>query len=295
MSDLKDSFYNRATSAIPISVGSSLALESIFVGDRPSIDPSRKPPAKIALKKYPFVYFNLATLLRNIVNAANLKADQMSKLDDQLLYDILYGEVDVIRSIFKHEGGQLSTPVFYASSNKNKYFETLAKYKSLRELRGGVGQAVLTIDKVINKITNHNTGEFVFTNDTASDLSNAQPSIVFTHQTYDLLSYKFFTQGLYLLESHTGQLKDRAHWNTKYFKMKDDLQTSVLRLPFNKYLLALLGDNNQIKPYDIKVRREIVSVAKKFNWTPVSTEEKVYINLKQHFTDSSLKTLITEL
>jgi hypothetical protein len=77
--------------------------------------------------------------------------------------------------------------------------------------------------------------------------------------------------------------------------MKDDLQTSVLRLPFNKYLLALLGDNNQIKPFDIKVRREIVSVAKKFNWTPVSTEEKVYINLKQHFTDPSLKTLITEL
>lgn len=292
---MKDKFYNRATSALPISVGTSLALESIFSGEKESIDPSRKPPIRIPLKKYPYMYFNVSTLLRNIINSSNLKADEMPKIDEQVLYDIVYAEIDVIKSVFRHEGGGLSLPVFYLAQYKNKYFDLLKKHDCLRQHKGGLGIAASKIDSVIEKLIRHNTGEFVITNDTAADLNNSSSSIIFTHVTYDLLSHKGFSNGLSLLESHTGQLKDKSHWNTKYYKLKDDLQSQILRMPFNRYLLAILGDTYQIKPYDIKKRKEIAGLSKTFHWTPITTEEKVYINLKQNNNDANLKAFVNEI
>lgn len=48
-------------------------------------------------------------------------------------------------------------------------------------------------------------------------------ALIITHMAYDLLSYKDFAV-LDLLESHTGALKPRNLWSTKYVKMTESLE-----------------------------------------------------------------------
>ena len=74
----------RVTSAANVSVGTSLALETI-IPHWPVFDPARVAPPKVSLHSYTRVYFNLMTLLRNIRNAiprevrADVKAQNLGE------------------------------------------------------------------------------------------------------------------------------------------------------------------------------------------------------------------------
>ena len=66
------SLYTRTISAFPISVGTSLALESLFAPRLETIDPERKFE-RVDVTKYSEVWINLSTLFRNIVGAVEKK------------------------------------------------------------------------------------------------------------------------------------------------------------------------------------------------------------------------------
>lgn len=61
----------RTVSAFPLSVGTSLALESVFNGVQEPIDPNRVIPQKVEINNYDAFWINVGTLFRNLYNALN--------------------------------------------------------------------------------------------------------------------------------------------------------------------------------------------------------------------------------
>ena len=94
-----------------------------------------------------------------------------------------------------------------------------------------------------------------------------------THYAYDLLSNKDF-KTLDLLESHTGVLKSKALWYTKFSDHKDSV-----RIPFNELFLQVFGDSTIFHPHDRKLRLEILAIADKYNWSFATTKDRIHLGL----------------
>jgi hypothetical protein len=81
---------------------------------------------------------------------------------------------------------------------------------------------------------------------------------------------------LVLLESHTGKIKPRGQWYTKYLNGKD-----LVQIPFNEGFLQVFGDSETFRPMDIRFRRAILEIAERYKWTAVSTLEKLNYGIDQ--------------
>ena len=73
-----------------------------------------------------------------------------------------------------------------------------------------------------------------------------------------------------MLESYTGQIKERSKWYTKYYQGKD-----LFRIPFREDLLQVFGDAELFKPFPKANRDELVEIAEKRSWTSVTTRDKI--------------------
>ncbi len=65
----KNLLLQRTVSGFPLSIGTGLALESILEPVQEVYDPQRVVPEKIKLNKYDAIWFNIDTLVRNIVGS----------------------------------------------------------------------------------------------------------------------------------------------------------------------------------------------------------------------------------
>ena len=77
----------RETSSFPLSVGTGLALETLFTPTQESVDPERIVENLPDLSVYSLYIFNLSTLMRNILNS--FKFEQIAPVSNSKLYDIL--------------------------------------------------------------------------------------------------------------------------------------------------------------------------------------------------------------
>ena len=259
----------RTISAFPVSIGTSLALESLFTGRLPPYDPDRPIPQKMDISKYKYHLWCVDTLVRNFIGALEDKQAREDILS--LTEEIANGvsdEMSIIQDIYASEGKGLCTPIFYRSEHSHIPKEILRQYK------GKTLQLVHSMDLVAKYLKSHTAGiEF-----TRSHLPTLNGNVLITtHYAVDLLDRKRY-RTMDLLESHTGILKSYTKWYTKYHPVgKRDLH----RLPFNGYLLPIMGDNTLIKPMSITVRKQVLEIAEKYNWTPLTTESKVRDNLKK--------------
>ena len=119
--------------------------------------------------------------------------------------------------------------------------------------------------------------------------SSKKNALMITHAAYDLVSHTNFDR-LDLLESHSGVLKPRAMFYTKYTDGKE-----LSMIPFLKGLFPVFGDSTHFKSMDIRMRREIIELAKNNNWTQLTTLAKVKDNvqkLKNHLYVEILKDVL---
>lgn len=260
---------NRTTSSFPISIGTALALESIFInGSLPKYDKDREIPNIIKLNNYDEIWVNIITLIRNISGAVSKDIFRNSEPNE--IYSVLMDEIGNINDLFRIEGKGICLPrYYYCSYNKlkNKYKPNEVKF---REDRTDIQKFYTNkVEKVIDIIKRNKDPIHSFDSEIKSD--NHSRSLITTHIPYDLLSYKNFNR-LDLLETHTGKLKTRFQWFTKYFPIGD---IDLSNIPFNKTLLLVLGDHVLIQPNDIRLRRLITEVAEKGKWTQATTLDKV--------------------
>lgn len=272
--------YERAVSAFPFSVGTSLALESLFSGPNEPIDPDRQIPQQVNITDYNELWINVGCLFRNLYTA--IPRDRVQDTVSRDCVDALVDEMTQIRELVNEQ-----------SQGKTRVIYYICSYKGLeKEFKGATRRIPNTdkqkfyqnlLDETLNKLVRRvkETHELDIKEFDVNIFPDERvKALVITHYAVDLLSAKRF-RSMDLLESHTGVLKKFNTWYTKYFSGKE-----LMMIPFNEHLIKFFGDNDLIVPFHFKVRRVIQEVAERNKWNYATSMSKVRSDIgtiKDHF------------
>ena len=285
---------DRATGLYPISIGTSLALESLFgiapdAYDREDpnkaiiIPPNKNPPGK----HYDAILFNLRTLVRNFINSipgkdsVNLVAEDIAM---SLIGELMYCDELVSRTL-----GHLERVFYTLDYAAISHAYPLATPKVLQTDKQ-LFQAKLETE-CLNIILSHQIPiDKRYYRKSITD--NYNRAVVLTHMPVDLLSRHQF-ELMTLLESHTGKLKTRNEWYTKFgVSNKDEL----INIPFTDVTLQLFGDGNQLfSPKPIGVRKQFLEASIKGKWIYSTTPDKMRSDVNRYCTDTVIRDNILSL
>lgn len=269
--ELSGIYENMTMGSTGTSVGTHLALETIFNKEiKDKFDPEREiKPIKI--DNYKYHIWNIYTIVRNLLQAIEHK-NKVEVLMDKNFSKVLAREVSNIASMYMFDTECQPLLFFpnygmiYKGMNKNKkdgftkvYEEhmmvkdILTKFKRsgmLKSVNDGKGYKLPRLD-----------GRILLTTNLAVDLCNRVE--------------------VDLLESHTGALKKKYEFGTKYHSLGEN---KLENIPFMEKLLYILGDKTIIKPMNVIIRRDIVSIANSCEWTGRTTKDKVSHDIQKQGT-----------
>jgi len=264
---------NRAVGQFPISVPTSLAIEAL-VGIHPDHKVT-KPP----ILKYEELWVNLRVLFRNFISS--IDRDAIPKIKPSDIASVLEEEMGYIESIIKEESNGSVRVVFYYSnySDVEHHFkkavvrmDNTEKQKFMTALHNATIKIILDRHKI-----NNDYNLFVFALLLKPRTEQKKHAVILTNYAIDLLAYKEFAK-LTLVESHTGKLKDLAEFYTKFAGIDGQ---DLSQIPFTGYFLTIFGDKETFRSFDLKTRMDIIGIAKKYNWSVISTIDKIKYGIDQ--------------
>lgn len=268
---------NREKGSVPISIGTSLAIEagSGVYPDRPE-----NPPPFTNVKQ---VWINLRTIVRNLY--ACLPTDLKESVLPDDLWQAALEELSIIPAAVT-AGSRGHTQVRYYVSDYARMATRFpgAILKEATTPKQIFQQKIedVTLKMMLEKNHQQHVEFFDF------DIQGQHPaSFIITHLPVDLLArYRF--ERLELLESHTGKIKGPGAWNTKLTNGKE-----LSNIPFNSFTLQLFGDNgNMFTPQSITLRRKMLALAAQWGWTNVTTMDKIRETVKKVDVDDHRLTLL---
>lgn len=278
---------DRATSAFPISIGTSLALESLFPGTQPAYDPARPIPQRVDVAQYQTFWINLMTLYRNILGAVEKASAHLPMPGDIL--DALVYEIEVIKhAVQLHTHGKTKV-CFYASNYKGlpRHYPHAKVRVDGTDKQKAYSQNMQAVIKAYFK--DHPESETLQLFELLLTPAVKTKALILTHYAHDLLSWKSFME-LDLIESHTGVLKRRALWYTKLQNGKD-----LARIPFGAMAMQVFGDGQTFSPMPLPVRKQVLDLAEHYKWTATTTTDRIVLGLStmsDKFTANILKTML---
>ena len=113
---LTDVLAARSTSSFPLSVGTGLALESLFEPTQERIDPERIIPAKVDITQYDQFWINLFTLTRNLLQA--IPAEYLLNVSAQAMADSVAMEIDVMQSLLSSYSNKTELKLYACTYDK---------------------------------------------------------------------------------------------------------------------------------------------------------------------------------
>lgn len=234
---------NRDMSGFPVSIGTGLALETLFSPETPVVDESRQVVKVKDLSDYNLYAINVTTLIRNLVSS--VKSTDLQLLKPRAFYPVVEEEINYLTSLFSMQGIELKLYLHDYTYFKDKYKDRMRQIST--PLQHHISDI---LDYCVSETKKHFREIPVFT----KDVKFEGKCLMMTHVPADLLSYRRFSK-LDLLESHTGIIKSRKDWNSKYYPVpKEDMSF----LPFMEYLLTdVFGDKVMFKPAPLKKRLEV--------------------------------------
>lgn len=248
----------RAQSGFPLSIGTGLALETIMKPTQAVFDDTRVIPDNPDKTQYTDYLINVSTLARNLISS--IKSVDLPKCSTRQITETLMEEIDYLKTLFHMQEMRLhlySHSYAYAHSN----------YKDkLRVVSTDQQRHNFNLLEACVKAAKQDKTVLSFSKDVS--LQDKPSALIITHVPFDLLSYGKFKR-LDLLESHTGVIKTRKDWNSKYFKFGEK---DMSFLPFMEFLLVTFGDNVMIKPGPTKEREKLYSDLLKKKVHPLMTE-----------------------
>lgn len=277
--DILAELANRDKGQVPVSIGTSLALE----GAAGILEEAPVTPAPLLSVNE--LWVNLRTLFRNLYGA--LTKELKGYVTPEHLVMTLQEELGMIRAaVAQIAGGKVTARFYYCGYDSVPRVFPKARLREpttpLQLTFNGLEQT--TLRELIGR---SEEGEIRLFN---IDIEGSNPkALMITHIPLDLLSFRHF-RDLALLESHTGVVKTRHQWNTKLTNGND-----LVRIPFNRMTLQLFGDGGTFfSPFPIKIRRAILEIAERRNWSVVTTKDKILYDVKMH-RDPALEALIRSL
>ena len=265
----------RVTSAANVSVGTTLAMETIIPG-WPVFDPARVAPPKVTLHGYTRVMFNLWTLARNL--HASIPREGRDSVRPQDAGEVLAEEAwEVVSAVEKATAGAVKGLIYYPSYDglgreypKGKLRQnTTDKQKASQALLKGMCDVAAKILE-----TNHKANFARF--NVRLQPEGMGQTMLFTHFPSDLLSEHRLGK-VALLESHTGVVKPKNLWYTKLFNGK-----TMSNMPFNAMTLQVFGDEHHFHPWEAKIKNAILEMAQKNRWSWATTASRIRLDVRSH-------------
>jgi len=261
----------RNIDGIGVSISTAMALSRFF---KESIKNDDRDLKKVDINEYDFLVINSFTLIRNIITAyeSDIKNDILTKnsLYMSELMEIILDELFILQGIFN----SFKTDVIL-------FLPDYTKVKKQLFTKPGKPTQKDLIFNLSHLITQQLMIEQLPIDSYSEDFKlfkRKEPFLILTHLPIDLLNYHSNPQ-MELLESHTGKIKTKDTFNTKYQKRGKD---SLEHLPFDEIILYILGDNNFIHPQSLVTRRSLLETSEKYNWTKFTTQRKISVNLKSN-------------
>lgn len=273
---------SREVGQIPISIGSSLALEGAFgiLEDNPNPRP--------IINNVDVLYVNIRTLIRNMVGS--IAGDKIGSVLPEDLANTLLNELTIMESaLASYTSGRVSLVPYlcsYRSIPKKFPYALLKAARTDLQQMAAMREENTTIEfKDIAKL--HGYNKLV---ETDIDLpKDNRRVLLMTSYAVDLLQrYQFGS--VTLLESHTGAAKPPALWHTKLTNGKE-----LTNIPFDRMTLQFFGDgNNLFTGFPIKYRRVLLEIAQKNRWTAMTTKDYILSSVRKAY-EPELERLIINL
>lgn len=262
-------FSVREMGAIPVSIGTSLAIEAL-----------RQPN----VPNYDALWVNLRTLFRNLMSC--VPTHVRDDANDRDVAEVLEEEMGHIAEAVSILGNGTKQVKWYITKP-----ETLSKILPDAIIRAPKtplqkSQAALCDAALSRLLTKYQKDIQVF----STTLYGQGKVMLLTHYPEDLLSRKHFSE-MYLLESHTGKIKGHEAFNTKLGDIDD-----FPKMPFNGFTLTVFGDK-QVLIYQMpgKIRSTVLEIAKKANWTTMTSKDRMLLSLtgvKNQYDREVLKSIL---
>lgn len=275
----RDLLANRAQGQFPLSVPTSLAIESML-GINPDL-PTEAPE----IHNRQLLMVNVRTLLRNLYGC--VETNDRPLLDEYTIAEMISSEMRTIESLIsEYSDGRCDARFYYCS-----YTDASRKFSRalIKPVRTPAQQFYWKMEKTVMKFLfeDFKSGPAVTKFVTDFEATHAS-ALIITHYPVDLLQrYKF--SALSLLESHTGVIKPPIMWNTKLQNGKETPD-----IPFDRMTLQMFGDGIMFSPMPIKIRTRVLEVSKKDRWTPASTKDYVIASITER-RDPALEMLVKDL
>lgn len=265
----------RAVSGFPLSIGTAIAMETLFPLMQDPYDKERKIPDQADLSQYDSIYLNLTTLFRNFISA--LEPGMFATVSVPDVVATLEEEISLINQLLSTHGPNCRPHYYYStySSLRSHIAGLTDKNVSLREPATELQKAYdALLQKTLKMMEEHTDTILKF--DGALKPKDYDNSLIFTHQPYDLVDFRFFAKPE-LLESNTGHIKPRKDWNTKFHSMGTH---DISMMPFHRKTLLVFGDRSLVRPAKMKLRETILDVAVKKNWHPLTSKDKINLDVE---------------
>lgn len=248
---------------LAVSIGTALAIEVLggHAVER-SVEPeSLKHPAEL--------WINVRTLVRNLFSAQDKKVKEGAIAGEFL--STLEDEMRLITEYVRDVTAEQTKVVYYSCLHRN-----LQKQFPKAMLKSPTTPPQIAYAAIENSIVEHYSA--VEDSPVVTFKDSLEPKFihawVLTNTSVDLLELSGFKYG-WLLESHTGKLKNSIQLYTKL------TGGSVMgNIPFNKLTLQVFGDkSNLFSPMPKAVKDAIKEVAAKNKWTPAHRLSKVKFDI----------------
>lgn len=258
----------RKISTFPLSIGTSFAMEAFQPGDLTPYDFEREQTPRLNPGDYDELWVNIVTLFRNMVNS--IASGDVHRVTAKEYAEELLLEVDLIRDFMKSQF-PLIRVVFYSCS-----------YKGLKQKypHADLAASKTPKQKLIQELTGQTLTYFYRKKKISEQFCHFELDIkarrscralMLTHYAHDLTCEGF--SSVDLLESHTGIVKGKSAWWTKF----TDKRTQ--RIPLCKLTLQVFGDSTLFYMHKIKIRDELIDIAEKNKWTYATTDERIRLCL----------------
>jgi hypothetical protein len=266
MSLLDRKLAERALGAIPVSIATSLAIESAC-GIHPEITVTKAPVLNNRL-----LMVNIRTLIRNIYGA--LETEIKKQLTTRQIITALMEEMSIIESCINKYSDGICSVVFYACSHGA--LKRLYPYAIHRQITTDIQIHYAHLEKMsIKELLDIPNTHDIRTFDVGIE-GKYPDTLMLTHLPVDLMSRYSFSQ-LLLLESHSGKIKNHLEWNSKLTKGVD-----LLKIPFCKFTLQVFGDNgNLFSPMPQAIKEEVRRMAEEDHWTVTTTKDKIVYSINK--------------
>lgn len=270
---------DRSMSSFSLSIGTGIMFETIFKPTHEVYDPARPKQKMININEYKYHYINLYTLIRNILSAIDHRNKDLilkSINAKKTILAVVEEEIGIIKDLYRFYDTE---PVFFGSNYKAFLRAHDNNKFNSDKIKLDLSVTLSVLDALLPDYKSSNDFKIITKN-------KSDKVLLTTHFACDLLNKDY---NITLLESHTGVIKTKKDFNTKYKKFgKWDLTI----FPFNEKLLHIFGDTGMLNSESISIKKRLCQVASDKKWNFMTSDSKIATDIN---TDKELKDLYLKI